>query len=107
MRLSGAHGWGEPQDREEVLSILRATVENGINFIDTADFYEEDLTNRLIAKAIYPYPEDLIIFTKVGSGRTSLKDWHFFDQPEKLRETIKKNLHTPAFIGSFQVHARF
>ena len=107
MRLTGAHAWGEPENREEALSILRAAVKNGIHFIDTADFYGEDVTNRLIAEAVYPYPEDLIICTKVGPGRTSLKDWHFFDQPEKLRETLEKNLQTLKLDQLSLVHFRY
>src|SRR4051812_31106033 len=69
MRLTGPHIWGEPADRPGALAILQKAVQSGINFIDTADYYGEDVTNRLIAEALYPYQADLIICTKVGATR--------------------------------------
>ncbi|MDN3596869.1 aldo/keto reductase [Zunongwangia endophytica] len=94
MRLPGAEVWGEPENREEALSILRATLENGINFLDTADYYGDDVTNRLIAEALYPYQKDLVICTKVGATRGADKSWRVYDKPENLRTSIENNLKT-------------
>lgn len=69
MRLTGEGIWGEPANRLEALQILRRCIHSGINFIDTTDFYGEDVTNRLIAEALHPYPADLVIYTKVGAAR--------------------------------------
>ncbi|TAM98437.1 MAG: aldo/keto reductase, partial [Chitinophagaceae bacterium] len=57
MRLTGQGIWGEPANRSEALQILKQCIQSGINFIDTADYYGEDVTNRLIAEALYPYPD--------------------------------------------------
>ena len=65
MRLTGEGIWGEPANRPEALEILKQAIRSGINFIDTADYYGEDVTNRLIKEALYPYPKDLVICTKV------------------------------------------
>ncbi|WP_394678689.1 aldo/keto reductase [uncultured Sphingobacterium sp.] len=107
MRLTAEHGWGEPKDKDEALKVLKATIENGISFIDTADFYGEDVTNRLIAEALYPYADDLLLCTKVGPARTSLRDWHFFDKPENLRTSIEKNLATLKLERIPLVHFRY
>lgn len=94
MRLTGEHIWGEPADRPGALNILRSSVDRGIRFLDTADYYGEDVTNRLIAEALYPYPKDLIICTKVGAMRKPDKGWYRFDKPENLRHSIENNLRT-------------
>ncbi|MEO8112295.1 MAG: aldo/keto reductase, partial [Ginsengibacter sp.] len=84
MRLTGAGIYGEPPNRPEALQILKRAVDAGINFIDTADYYGDDVTNRLIAEALYPYPQDLVICTKVGGARKSDKSWIAFNTPENL-----------------------
>ncbi len=61
MHLPGPDVWGEPADRPQALAILRAAVAGGVNFLDTAEFYGDDMTNRLIAEALYPYANDLLI----------------------------------------------
>ena len=94
MRLTGPGIWGEPANRAEALEILKQCIKNGINFIDTADYYGEDVANRLIAEALYPYPEDLVICTKVGGARKSDKSWIPFNRPENLRTSIENNLRT-------------
>ena len=63
MQLTGEFVWGEPKNKPEALQILKAAVSNGIN-LDTADFYGEDVTNRLIAESLFPYSNDLVICTK-------------------------------------------
>jgi aryl-alcohol dehydrogenase-like predicted oxidoreductase len=94
MRLTGQGIWGEPANRSEALQILKQCIQSGINFIDTADYYGEDVTNRLIAEALYPYPDDLVICTKVGGARKPDKSWISFNRPENLRTSIKNNLRT-------------
>jgi aryl-alcohol dehydrogenase-like predicted oxidoreductase len=94
MRLTGDQIWGEPKDRPQALQILRTAVDRGIRFLDTADYYGEDVTNRLIAEALYPYPQDLILCTKVGGARKADKSWCSFDKPENLRASIENNLRT-------------
>src|SRR5215469_15832355 len=66
MRITGKGVWGEPQDHDEVVRVLRRAVELGINFIDTADSYGPEVSERLIAEALHPYPSDLVIATKAG-----------------------------------------
>ncbi|MEO5943853.1 MAG: aldo/keto reductase [Ferruginibacter sp.] len=94
MRLTGEGIWGEPANRPEALQILKKCISTGINFIDTADYYGEDVTNRLIAEALYPYPDDLVICTKVGGARKPDKSWIPFNRPENLRSSIENNLRT-------------
>ena len=94
MRLTGDFVWGEPLNRYEALQILKTAVNKGIKFIDTADFYGKDITNRLIAESLYPYPNDLVICTKVGTIRKTAKSWDFFDKPQELRTSIENNLKT-------------
>jgi len=106
MRLPGEMVWGEPKNRFEALEILRATATNGINFLDTADFYGDDITNHLIQEALYPYHDDLLICTKVGAGRTPDKGWKTFDTPEQLRTSIERNLKTLKIEQLKLVHFR-
>ncbi len=111
MRLTGEGIWGEPANRSEALQILKQCIKSGINFLDTADYYGEDVTNRLIKEALYPYPDDLVICTKVGGARKPDKSWVAFNSPENLRSSIDNNLrtlkleqiklvHFRAFVGS-------
>ncbi|MET4073310.1 aldo/keto reductase [Hymenobacter sp. UYCo722] len=94
MRLTGPEIWGEPADRPQALAILKRAVEAGVNFLDTADYYGEDVTNRLIAEALYPYPANLVICTKVGATRRPDKSWVPYNTPANLRTSIDNNLRT-------------
>jgi pyridoxine 4-dehydrogenase len=95
MRLTGPGIWGEPADRPQALEVLKTAVANGVNFIDTADYYGDDITNHLIAEALYPYSKDLVICTKVGATRNPAdKSWPPFNRPEQLRQSIERNLRT-------------
>jgi pyridoxine 4-dehydrogenase len=94
MRLTGPEIYGEPPNRPEALQILKQAVKSGVNFIDTADYYGEDVTNRLIYEALYPYPAGLVICTKVGGARKPDKSWVSFNRPENLRSSIDNNLRT-------------
>ncbi|HWZ04116.1 MAG TPA: aldo/keto reductase [Mucilaginibacter sp.] len=106
MRLTGEGIYGEPPNRPEALQILKRAVESGVNFIDTADYYGEDVTNRLISEALYPYPSDLVICTKVGGARKPDKSWIAFNTPENLRSSIENNLRTLKIDKVTLVHFR-
>ena len=69
MRLTGPDIWGEPANRPEAPEILKTAVASGVHFLDTADYYGADITNRMIAEALHQYPQDLVICTKVGATR--------------------------------------
>jgi len=106
MRLTGPGIYGEHHNRPEALQILKKAVERGVNFFDTADYYGEDVTNRLIAEALYPYPKDLVICTKVGGARKPDKSWIPFNTPENLRTSIENNLRTLKIDQVTLVHFR-
>jgi pyridoxine 4-dehydrogenase len=106
MRLTGEGIYGEPPNRPEALQILKQAIKSGINFLDTADYYGEDVTNRLIAEALYPYPADLVICTKVGGARKPDKSWIPFNTPENLRSSIDNNLRTLKLEQITLVHFR-
>jgi pyridoxine 4-dehydrogenase len=106
MRLTGEGIYGEPPNRPEALQILKQAIRSGVNFIDTADYYGEDVTNRLIAEALHPYPADLIICTKVGGARKPDKSWIPFNRPENLRTSIDNNLRTLKLEQISLVHFR-
>ena len=106
MRLTGPGIWGEPANRAEALQILRRCIEHGVNFLDTADYYGEDVTNRLIAEALHPYTVDLVICTKVGGARKPDKSWIPFNRPENLRSSVEQNLHTLKLEQLSLVHFR-
>jgi pyridoxine 4-dehydrogenase len=88
------------------LQILKRAVECGVNFLDTADYYGEDVTNRLIAEALYPYPDGLVICTKVGATRKPDKSWIPYNKPENLRASIENNLRTLKIEQVTLVHFR-
>lgn len=92
MRITGEGIWGPPKDREECLRVLKKTVELGINFIDTADSYGPHISEELIAEALYPYPEDLVIATKGGLLRTGPNQWPINAHPKHLREALEGSL---------------
>ncbi|GAB3223926.1 pyridoxine 4-dehydrogenase [Hymenobacter seoulensis] len=106
MRLTGPDIWGEPANRSEALQILRTAVELGVNFLDTADYYGEDVTNRLLVEALYPYSQDLVICTKVGATRRPDKSWVPYNRPENLRASIENNLRTLKLEQIQLVHLR-
>lgn len=106
MRLTGEGIYGEPPNRPEALQILKRAVEAGVNFIDTADYYGEDVTNRLISEALYPYTKDLVICTKVGATRKPDKSWIPYNAPENLRTSIENNLRTLKIDKVTLVHFR-
>src|SRR6202046_3145793 len=92
MRITGAGVWGEPPSREQAIATLRRVVELGVNFIDTADSYGPDVSEELIAEALYPYPDDLVIATKGGQVRPGPGRWEPDGRPEHLREACEGSL---------------
>ena len=76
MRLTGPQFYGEPNDRPGALILLKKAVDAGVNFLDTADYYGDDVTNRLIVEALYPYKKDLVICTKFGGARRPDASWY-------------------------------
>ena len=92
MRITGRGIWGDPPDRNEARAVLRRAVELGVNFIDTADSYGPDVSEELIAEALHPYPEDLVIATKGGLVRPGPGRWDPDGRPEHLRQACEGSL---------------
>ncbi|HEY0759517.1 MAG TPA: aldo/keto reductase [Acidisarcina sp.] len=92
MRITGAGIWGEPKDPQEAIKVLRHAVESGVNFIDTADAYGPEVSERLIAEALHPYPRDLVIATKGGLTRSGPNQWAPVGRPEYLRQCVEMSL---------------
>ena len=92
MQLPGPHVWGPPKDRDAALAVLRQAVALGVNHIDTAQFYGPDVANELIRTALHPYPDDLVIATKVGARRDDEGGWPPALAPEQLTEDVDTNL---------------
>jgi pyridoxine 4-dehydrogenase len=92
MRITGQGVWGDPASKDQALATLRRIIELGVNFIDTADSYGPEVSENLIAEALYPYPEDLVIATKGGFGRSGPNRWEPNGRPEHLREACEGSL---------------
>src|SRR3954447_1547455 len=75
MQLAGPQVWGPPRDMDAALAVLREAVASGVNHIDTSDFYGPHITNQIIRQALHPYPDGLVIVTKVGARRAADKSW--------------------------------
>jgi len=106
MRITGKGVWGPPQDHAESIRVLRRAVELGINFIDTADSYGPEVSERLIAEALHPYPKGLAIATKAGFDRPGPDQWTMNGRPEHLREACDGSLRRLKLerIDLFQLH---
>jgi pyridoxine 4-dehydrogenase len=92
MRITGPGIWGEPEDRDGALAVLRRAVELDVNFIDTADSYGPEVSERLIAEALHPYPPDLVIATKGGLTRPGPGRWEPDARPERLKRCCEESL---------------
>jgi aryl-alcohol dehydrogenase-like predicted oxidoreductase len=92
MRLTGKGIWQDPPDREDAKAVLRRAIELGINFIDTADSYGPEVSEALIAEALHPYPDDLVIATKGGLERPGPNRWVPNGRPEHLRAACEGSL---------------
>jgi len=106
MRLTGRGIWGEPENPEECIAVLRRALELGITLIDTADSYGPFVAERLIAQALHPYPENLVIATKAGLVRPGPDQWEPDCRPKRLRECCDGSLVRLKLdrIDLFQLH---
>src|ERR1700730_3631737 len=106
MRLTGKGIWGEPTDRSEAIRVVGRAVELGVNFIDTAQSYGPDVSEAIIAEALYPYPEGVVIATKGGFERPGPDQWVENGRPEHLKSACEGSLQRLrlARIGLFQWH---
>jgi aryl-alcohol dehydrogenase-like predicted oxidoreductase len=106
MRLTGAGIWGEPKDPVEARRVLRRAVELGINFIDTADSYGPEVSERLIGETLSPYAEGLVIATKGGLTRSGPNQWLPLGRPEYLRQCVEMSLRRLKLhrIDLYQLH---
>src|SRR5213595_1741211 len=106
MRLTGPGIWGEPDDPDECRRVLRRAVELGVNFIDTANSYVPEVSERLIAEALHPYPDDLVIATKAGLERPGPGQWVPNGDPEYLKSECEGSLRRLRLdcIPLFQLH---
>jgi pyridoxine 4-dehydrogenase len=107
MRITGDGIWGPPDDPEEARRLLRRVVELGVNLIDTADSYGPEVSENLIAEALHPYPEGLVIATKGGMRRTGPGQWPRDARPERLRECCEASLRRLRLdrIDLYQLHS--
>src|SRR6201997_3853430 len=106
MRITGDGIWGPPQDPAAAVAVLRRAVELGVNFIDTADSYGPYVSEELIAKALAPYPRDLVIATKGGWNRPGPNQWTHDASPKHLREAVEGSLRRLRLdrIDVYQLH---
>ncbi len=94
MQLPGPGVWGPPRDRNTALRVLRRALELGVNHIDTAQFYGDGVSNELIHAALHPYPENLVLVSKVGGERDANGGWISAQHPERLRAGVEANLRS-------------
>ncbi|HEY8928758.1 MAG TPA: aldo/keto reductase [Mucilaginibacter sp.] len=106
MRITGKGIWGPPKDEAEAIKVLQRAVELGVNFIDTADSYGPHISEELIARALYPYPADLVIGTKGGLLRTGPDVWPVNAKPDHLRKALEGSLKRLKLerIDLYQLH---
>ena len=106
MRITGEGIWGWPPDRENALKVLRRAVELGVNLIDTADAYGPETSELLIAEALHPYPNGLVIATKGGLTRPGPGDWVPNCRPEHLKQALEGSLKRLRLerIDLYQLH---
>jgi pyridoxine 4-dehydrogenase len=106
MRITGPGIWGEPKDRGEAAKVLKRALELGVNFIDTADAYGPEVSENIIAEALYPYPTGLVIATKGGFARSGPNKWEAVGRPEYLRQCVEMSLRRLKLerIELYQLH---
>jgi aryl-alcohol dehydrogenase-like predicted oxidoreductase len=106
MRITGPGIWGEPKDPAEARRVLKSAVDLGVNLIDTADAYGPEVSERLIAEALHPYPKGLVIATKGGLTRSGPEQWAPVGRPEYLRQCVEMSLRRLKVdcIDLYQLH---
>jgi aryl-alcohol dehydrogenase-like predicted oxidoreductase len=92
MQLAGPQVWGPPKDLDGAIAVLREAVAAGVNHIDTSDFYGPHVTNQIIKQALHPYPEELVIVTKLGATRGADKSWNHALSRQELTDGVHDNL---------------
>src|SRR5438309_1199174 len=92
MQLAGPHVWGPPRDVNAAIAVLREAIAAGVNHIDTSDFYGPHVTNQIIKQALHPYPDGLVIVTKVGARRLEDKSWVPALSRQELIDAVHDNL---------------
>jgi aryl-alcohol dehydrogenase-like predicted oxidoreductase len=107
MRITGQGIWGDPPDRAKAHAVLRKAVELGVNLIDTADSYGPEVSEKIIAEALHPYPAGLVVATKGGLTRSGPGQWHRNGRPEHLRKACEGSLKRLRMdrIDIYQLHA--
>jgi pyridoxine 4-dehydrogenase len=106
MQIPGPGVWGEPRDHNEVIRVLHRALELGVTFIDTADSYGPEVSERMIHEALHPYPDALVIATKAGLTRAGPRQWGRNGRPEHLKAQAEKSLRLLGLerIELFQLH---
>jgi pyridoxine 4-dehydrogenase len=106
MQLAGHDGdkrvWGPPRDIPRAVAVLREAVDSGVNHIDTSDFYGPHVTNQIIKKALHPYPDDLVIVTKVGARRPADGSWLHARSREEIIHAVHDNLRNQPEIDDLK-----
>src|SRR5689334_4449903 len=92
MQLAGPQVFGPPRDIDAAVAVLREAIASGVNHIDTSDFYGPHVTNQIIKQALHPYPDGLVIVTKVGARRGPDKSWHHALTRQELIDAVHDNL---------------
>ena len=92
MQLAGPGVFGPPKDHDTAIAVLREAVASGVNHIDTSDYYGPHVTNKLIREALHPYPDDLVIVTKIGARRGDDASWNPAMSPDDLKSAVQDNL---------------
>ncbi len=106
MRITGPGVWGQPADHDGAIRVLRRAVELGVNFLDTADSYGPHVSEELIAEALFPYPDDLVIGTKGGFERSGPNEWTMNGRPDHLRRELDGSMQRLRLdrIDLYQLH---
>ncbi len=92
MQLAGPHVWGPPRDHAEAVAVLRRVIELGLNHIDTSDYYGPHTVNEVIREALHPYPDDLVLVTKVGARRDPDRSWPSALSRDELTQAVHDNI---------------
>jgi len=107
MQLAGPGVFGPPKDRDAAIAVLRAAIEAGVDHIDTSDFYGPHVTNQIIREALSPYPDDLVLVTKLGARRDEKGGWLPAHSPDELRRGLEDNLRNLGVEAMEVVNMRY